>query len=286
MSVLGLRPALQTSLRGTVALLLSAGSLQAHALCTTFTTLTGSGSVSATFNFASALTSTSGSIPLTQQSITGASCPGNANRLSATPSNNDVNGAGVAARAAGGTLKYRLLRSTTVTDYWGNANNNQVNSGISADFQIPFYLGDDGNAGFPLAGRYTDTATVALLQGNTSLQTFQMAVNVDVPHQCVLSSIPTLTLVYTSFGSAVTSYTNFTAQCNTSYTISLDEPSTGTVLGGLAYSLSLSPNGSQGALTTGRTHTITGTIAGPQSGSCAVSTGCTATNTHQLTVTY
>ena len=284
MSILGMCQVLRASVRGAVALLLSAAALQAHATCASLTTLTGGGSVSATFNFPSELTSTSGSIPLTQQSVEGTGCD-SSNALRATPSNGSTEGAGVATRAGGGTLNYRLLRSTTVTDYWGDQSNNRITGGIGTDFTVPFYLNDNLNTGFPLAGMYTDSVIVGLFQGNTSVQSFLMAVNVNVPHQCVLSSIPALSLVYTSFAPTVTNVTSFTVQCNTDYTITLDSPTTGTLLG-LNYSLSLSPNDSQGALTTGRTHSITGTIVGPQSGNCSVPTGCTATNTHQLTVTY
>jgi hypothetical protein len=70
--------------------------------------------------------------------------------------------------------------------------------------------------------------------------------------------------------------------------VALDSPTTGTLIG-LDYTLALSPAGGTGGGTGGGSpesiHTITGTMAAGQAGTCAVG-ACTATQSHTLTITY
>lgn len=167
-----------------------------------------------------------------------------------------------------GTMTFSgFLPTSVVTNYWGC---------------IPA-----GQTGHP-AGTYTDSVPMTLYDRDTNsaiapVTPLQATINTSAV--CNISTPPgTITFNYTSFGPAINPATSFGATCTSGlpYTISLDSTS-GTLLG-LNYSLALSASSSTG---TGlaQTHTITGTMAAGQSGTCA-SGSCSATQVHTLLISY
>ncbi|MBX3589209.1 MAG: spore coat protein U domain-containing protein [Ramlibacter sp.] len=147
-----------------------------------------------------------------------------------------------------------------------------------------------GNQGSPTAGSYTDTVQVfAQYPGtNAGALTSSASLNytVGVSNQCVFNTFPnSLVFNYTSFSATpqVASQA-FDLRCSNSLPWSLAvSPASNTLLG-LAYTLGLSPASGTG---TGndQTITLTGTLPGNQSGSCASAT-CSASQPHVVTVTY
>lgn len=111
-------------------------------------------------------------------------------------------------------------------------------------------------------------------------------VTVNLTSSCSLVSAPTdVAFTYVSFGgAAVATPSSFTVKCTNlrPYTMALDS-TTGTVIG-LNYSIALSSAGGTG---TGvdQTYSITGNMAGGQSGNCA-GASCTGTDVRTLTITY
>lgn len=256
----------------------------AQALCTGLGTTPAGNTVAASVTFSSTA-STTGSFVPAQGTIAGTGCAGNS--LLATPSNSSTSGAGQARLGVSGpTLNYQLRDASNAA--WGNQNSNKL-SVSGASFSVQFSVADRSNSGFLQAGTYTDTVQVALAQGNTPTgDSFTLLVSIKVQEHCVLTGIGAVTLAYTSFAPTVSADMTFSAACNASYSIALDEPTTGTLLG-LNYSLSLTPSGTGLAgSTAGNAHTVRGTIQGPQGGQCNASSTvkCTGTNTHQMTVTY
>lgn len=133
---------------------------------------------------------------------------------------------------------------------------------------------------------YTDSIGLTLTDdlGNAPV-IGSVPVSITLGAQCTVSTPPpTLSFNYTAFqASALVVPVNFGITCtNTApYTMSLD--TTTGVAAGLAYSLALSASSATG---TGveQTFTITGTMAGGQSGDCTSS--CGETKFHNITVSY
>jgi len=167
-----------------------------------------------------------------------------------------------------GTMAFSgFLPTSVVTSYWGC---------------IPA-----GQTGRP-AGIYTDSVPMTVYDRDTNTaiapaSPIQVLINQNAT--CNISTAPgTITFNYTSFGPAINPATNFGATCTNGlpYTMSLDTTS-GTLLG-LNYSLALSASSSTGSGFE-QTHTITGTMAAGQAGTCA-SGSCSATQTHTLMISY
>lgn len=143
-----------------------------------------------------------------------------------------------------------------------------------------------GQTGLP-AGTYLDTVIMTMTYGAapalTAVNSFGVAIG--TPATCSIGSPPgTLTFNYLSLGPAISPGTTFGITCTMAlaYTMALDV-TTGTLVG-LNYSLALSTPSSTG---TGvqQTHSINGTMAAGQAGTCAAGT-CTGSRVHALTITY
>jgi spore coat protein U-like protein len=137
------------------------------------------------------------------------------------------------------------------------------------------------------AGIHIDTVTLRLFRGTTwtiiASATFPVAIHVSAT--CSISTAPgNITFAYTSFGPAVNASTNFGATCTNllPYTLALDSTS-GTLLG-MNYSLALGASSSTGNGVE-QTHTISGTMAAGQAGTCPAGT-CSASQAHTLVITY
>ena len=202
------------------------------------------------------------------------------------------------ARIAGGTgqIAYDLHRNASYTAVWRDGTSTRITgtlafgSATTASTSIPFYLriAARQTASF---GAYADTVTLRFYNGTgggaTQIATANLGIGINVPATCSISSAPgTVALAYTSFQtSASTATTSFAVTCTSGapYTMSLDQ-TTGTLLG-LTYSLAIAPAGSRLGSGTAQSATITGTIPGGQSGTCALGS-CIATETRVLTITY
>jgi spore coat protein U-like protein len=136
------------------------------------------------------------------------------------------------------------------------------------------------------AGTYTDTVTMTLTYGaSNSTDVTVFGVSISTPAQCSVSSPPgNVVLNYVAFGALVNSSTTLGVTCTLSLPYSLALDATSGTIAGLNYTLALSPLSSVG---TGvqQSHTVTGTIAAGQAGTCAAGS-CTGTRAHSVTITY
>jgi spore coat protein U-like protein len=269
---------------GIAGLVLAGACAPALATCTGLGK-TGGNTITAHIRFSSTA-STTRSFEQAQGTIEGTGCS-TGNALQATPSNGSTTGAGLATRAGGGSWGYQL-RDGSNNAVWGNQSSNRLAVGNNPGFTVQFLAADGAGSGFPLAGTYTDTVQVALVQGSQPTNdAFVLTLNIDVDSHCVLTGIAPVNLEYSSFGAGVSREMKFSAACNSPYSISLDANS-GTLLG-LNYTLSLTPGGSGlGASPGGTEHTVLVTIPAGQAGTCGNSAAarCTGSQVHQMTVTY
>jgi spore coat protein U-like protein len=144
------------------------------------------------------------------------------------------------------------------------------------------------------AGTYIDTVAWTLYQGNsnTTLDNGQFNVVFVTNPACSMTPVPNLIFNYTSFqGGPALASANFTVTCSNwlPYTMALDNagPITDNAVN-LTYSLSLSATNVIGS-GVAQGHSVNGTMAGGQSGTCPGSacTNAAATNkTRTLTITY
>jgi len=200
------------------------------------------------------------------------------------------------ARRTGPTrnVNYDLYRDSGCSSEWRTASSNRllVNMTFSglvpASVTIPYWgCIPAGQTGLP-AGIYDDTVTMTLRDaptGGTTIATNTFGVHIHMSATCNIATPPgTITFNYMSFGPAINPTTTFSANCTSllPYTMALDATS-GTLLG-LNYSLALSASSSTGTGSP-QLHTITGTMAAGQSGTCAAGT-CSASQPHTLTITY
>ena len=143
-----------------------------------------------------------------------------------------------------------------------------------------------GQTGLP-AGTYMDTMTLTMTYGAAPALTAvtSAGVTIGTPATCSISTAPgSIVFNYISLGAAVTPSTTFGVNCTTalSYAMALDV-NAGTLVG-LNYSLALSTASSTG-IGAPQTHSINGTMAAGQAGTCAGGT-CTGSRVHALTITY
>jgi spore coat protein U-like protein len=143
------------------------------------------------------------------------------------------------------------------------------------------------------AGSSTDTVTMQVV-ANTALRpalsvTSTFPVSITTPATLAITTAPgNVVFNYTAFGSAANASTTLVtlATLNLPYTISLDAYSG--VVSGLNYSLTLdsqtSPVAARGT-GAAQTHTIHGTMAAGQAGTCS-SGSCVSSKVHTLTITY
>lgn len=206
-------------------------------------------------------------------------------------------------RAGGGSLPYGLYRNAANTGSWtigpGQAPGSTAAGGtlLALDFSasnnfsttINYYFQVPAN-NYVTAGSYSDNAVTLTVNLDSATGTLvgnaSFVPSVTVPDFCRLSTPPgNMALNYTSFsGSAATANTTFGVQCSntTPYSMTLDVTS-GSALG-LAYTLGLSTSSGSGNGIE-QFHTINGSIAAGQGGTCAVAT-CSATQPHTLTISY
>ena len=137
------------------------------------------------------------------------------------------------------------------------------------------------------AGTYLDTVTMTMTYGAAPqlVAVSAFGVTIGTPATCAVNTPPgNIVFDYVALGAAATPSTTFAVTCTTAlaYTLALDT-TTGTLVG-LNYSLALSTAASVG---TGaqQTHSINGTMAAGQAGTCAAGT-CTGSRVHALTITY
>ena len=205
--------------------------------------------------------------------------------------NDGANPQGINNRASMGaqTIRYDVYRDAGCTSKWkgGTAITGTVNTPSVGTFSATSnFYGCILPGLTPAAGTYTDTvtmtATLALSPSVTVTGTF--GVTISTPATCSYSTpAADLTFNYTSFGAAVNPTSSFGVTCTLGlvYTMALDATA-GTTLG-LNYSLALSTPNSVG---TGvqQTHSINGSMAAGQAGTCAGV--CSSTTARVITLTY
>jgi spore coat protein U-like protein len=199
------------------------------------------------------------------------------------------------AAFAGNFVRYDLYISSGCGTKWqGGANTlptgggTLVLNGAGAGSQTTSYWGCiPALQTVTVAGTYTDTFLMTLTYGALTANG-NASVSILAPASCSMSTAPgDISFVYTSFQvGAATASTTFGVTCTNTlpYTMALDATS-GTLPGvGLAYTLSLSTSSSTGT-GVAQTHSVSGTMAGGQVGTCATAS-CIASQAHTLTVTY
>jgi len=175
-------------------------------------------------------------------------------------------------------------RNTGATDIAGTLN---FGGSATASFTGPFYLRVPGSQPVDPAGNYTDTVTVSLNpEGGGNTATANLNVSVVTTNSCQIYTPPgNVNFTYTSFQvAAAAASTSFGTRCTTAlpYTMALDATS-GTLLG-LNYTLALSTPSATGTGVV-QAHSINGTIAGGQAGTCAVAS-CVGSQTRTLTISW
>lgn len=127
------------------------------------------------------------------------------------------------------------------------------------------------------------------LPGQAATASAGFSVTASLTSACQITSGPTnVAFTYTSFQGTAASSTGgaFSVQCTTNLPYSLSVSAAGGTVVGLAYTLSVPSTTFTG---TGLVvnHTISGTMAAGQAGTCASSAApCTGSNSHTVTVTY
>ena len=171
------------------------------------------------------------------------------------------------------------------------------------------------NQAAPVAGNYTDSVTLSLVNASTTdpqgirLRTRNMSVTIVVSSNCGITSLPSpMTFNYTSGqGTAATAASSYTVTCTNAlpYTMSLDTGGTGytgtwssptgsyaNTASTLTYTLTLHDVANNIDTGTGtgtgaaQNFTINGSMPAGQGGTCATLGGCTFSDVHTLTVTY
>jgi spore coat protein U-like protein len=277
-------------LLATIALLLLAANAQAAISCN----ISSSG-------FTTAYNPAAASQNITQSQFT-VTCQRN---LGTDPTTQDFSAeadTGTTARFGANTINYDLFRDSLCGSRWTTFNSRRLPiptpgtmtlSGSIPTSVTVAYWGCIPTGQSRPAGIYTDTTTMYLYSGtgNTLMASATFPVAIHVSSTCNITTTPaSLVFNYVSFGPLINPTTTLGVKCTNllPYTVALDSPTTGTLIG-LDYSLALSPAGGTGGGTGGgspeRIHTITGTMAAGQAGTCAVG-ACTATQSHTLTITY
>lgn len=127
-------------------------------------------------------------------------------------------------------------------------------------------------------------------------------VKINLTSACVVvTPVSTITLNYTSFGSALSVPASFQVKCTNTlpYTVALDGTPAFGPFGpngsagwsytdptlNVVYGLTLTTTGATGS-GLAQTYSVTASMAGNQGGTCATSARCTDTEVHTITVTY
>ena len=209
---------------------------------------------------------------------------------------------GTTARFGANTINYDLYRTSLCGTTWTTNNARRLpiptpgtmtlSGSIPTSVTVSYWGCIPAGQSRP-AGIYTDTTTMYLYSGtgNALMATATFPVAIHVSSTCNITTTPApLVFNYVSFGPLINPTTTLGVKCTNllPYTVAIDLPATGTLLG-LNYSLVLSPASDVGSGTGGgspeKIHTITGTMAAGQAGTCAVG-ACSATQSHTLTITY
>lgn len=229
---------------------------------------------------------------------------GDANTMNYTVrANNGLHVTGAQRRVQRGATtdryNYNLYRDAGFSQAWGatvgtdfDQGTNPFNFGASltASLTVPFYLRLPVDASPGAAGNYTDTVTVTLNpQGGGNTVTAPLNVTAITTNSCQITVPPgNVSFIYTSFqGAASAASTAYGVRCTLSfpYTMSLDGagPPFNYTLLGLSYTLSLPASATGTGLT--QTHTINGSIAASQAGTCATGV-CNGNQTRTLTISW
>jgi len=205
--------------------------------------------------------------------------------------NNGMNPGGGGNRVAlgGNFYNYEIYTNPTFTTAWGLiAGTLNFGAALSANFTGPFFLRVPGSQPVVPAGTYMDTVNATLLRSAfpfTVLDTSPLVVSVITTNSCQISVPPgNVSFTYTSFQAAPSAAISaYGVRCTTGfpYNMALDATS-GTLLG-LNYTLSV-PAGSTGTGLT-QSHTINGSIAAGQAGTCATGV-CSGSQIRTLTISW
>ena len=200
------------------------------------------------------------------------------------------------ANLGGNTYQYDTYFPGSLTNKWGSGAalrftgamnfGGSLNASASGSFDVVVV----GTQAVGPTGTYTDTVGLRLRNTSTGATIganpiASFVVSLVTSNYCQISVSPgDLNFTYTSFQvAAATASTTYGVRCTLiPYTMSLDATS-GTLLG-LTYNLSLSTSSTTGTGVT-QTHTINGSIAGGQAGTCATGS-CSGSQTRTLTITY
>jgi spore coat protein U-like protein len=203
--------------------------------------------------------------------------------------NNGNNAVGQNNRAALGAnfVRYDVFKDSGCGTKWkgGTTITGTVNMPTTGSFSATSNFWGCVTAGqSPPAGTYIDSVLMTMTYNGTSTAASSFSVSITTPATCSMTSPSNLVFNYVSFGTAKTPSVTFTVTCtlNLGYTMALDA-TTGTALG-LNYSLALSTASSTGTGAV-QTHSVNGTMAAGQSGTCGTPT-CTTTQVRSITVTY
>jgi spore coat protein U-like protein len=206
--------------------------------------------------------------------------------------NNGNNAQGQRNRAANGTsrIQYDLYKDAMCQTSWqGNTTITGTISftGTGTVTQQGNFWGCVGKGQTGLAaGTYTDMVTMTMTYGTPQTTSpGSIGVTINTPPTCSITTAPgTVAFTYASFGAIANASTTFQVTCTLAlpYTMALDATS-GTILG-LNYTLALSAASSTGSGGP-QQFTVSGSIAGGQSGNCATSS-CVGIQARSITVTY
>lgn len=201
------------------------------------------------------------------------------------------------AQLGANTYTYDLYRNAGFSLLWGGTGGTDIDNGtnpvnfgaaLSATFTGPFYLRVPGGQStlFP-AGDYTDSVTITLNpQGAGNTVTTALLVTVRTTNSCQITVAPgDVNFTYTSFQvAAAAASSTYGVRCTSlfPYTMSLDGTQPYSLLG-LNYTLSIPASSTGTGLT--QTHTINGSIAAGQAGTCATAS-CSGNQTRTLTISW
>ena len=189
---------------------------------------------------------------------------------------------------------YGLFRNAGFTQVWRDTSNAGDRIAVTMSFGAAlvttttgaFYMRVPQDLTPGAAGNYTDTVTGNLRghPGPNPMPAF--GITVITTNSCEIEAAPgNLNFAYTSFQvAAAAASTTYGVRCTLAlpYTMALDATA-GTLLG-LNYTLALAPSGATGAGLT-QTHSINGSIAGGQAGTCATAS-CVGSQTRTLTISW
>lgn len=197
-------------------------------------------------------------------------------------------------------LRYAIYRNSGFTGSWTTGTgrapgatqagglNVVVNLTSSTTFSttIPFYFRINAGINRP-AGIYDDVTSFAVYvsRGGALLSQTPTTLNTSIVAQCFFNSTAAVALSYTSFSATPqigTASYSLSCTLGTGYAMAVT-PTSGTLVG-LPYTLALSAASGTGTAFP-QAYSVTATVPANQSGTCALGS-CTATQTHQIVITY